>query len=108
MEYVVISSEKRRPVRVPFGALVENGYLLPGDTLYFRGRLDQQARVLANGHIRYIDGAEGSIHAVARHVSHAPCNGWEVWYYRDKETGKLLPLDALRQRFLCEARASLK
>jgi modification methylase len=89
-----------RRVRVRFGALVESGSLAPGTTLYFKGDSSRTALVLANGHIRYYDGTEGSIHAVGRHITGAPCNGWEVWYYRDAETGALLPIDSLRKRVL--------
>ncbi|MEM4406831.1 MAG: hypothetical protein QXS68_07270, partial [Candidatus Methanomethylicaceae archaeon] len=92
----------------PFGALVENGYLSAGDPLYFEGNSNKAARVLANGHIRYQDGVEGSIHAVGRHITGAPCNGWEVWCYQDSETGELRPIDVLRKRFLREAYGSEK
>ncbi len=94
-------SGRRRAPRVPFGALVENGLLAPGDTLYFRGQAHETARVLADGHIRRErDGAVGSIHQIARHITGAPCNGWEHWHYRDEATGALLPIDRLRQAFL--------
>jgi len=94
------ASRSRARRSIPFGALVECGSLAPGTPLYFRANLTQVAWVLANGHIRYQDGTEGSIHAVARHLMGAPCNGWEVWYYRDSETGMLLPIDTLRKRVL--------
>ncbi|RMH10553.1 MAG: site-specific DNA-methyltransferase [Armatimonadetes bacterium] len=101
IEHVEASAPvKQQSRRVPFGALVENGYLEVGALLYFEGDPNRLARVLANGHIRYQDGVEGSIHAVGRHITGAPCNGWEAWYYQDSETGQLLPIDALRKRFL--------
>jgi hypothetical protein len=56
--------------------------------------------VLANGRIRYHDGAVGSIHQIARRITGAPCNGWEHWHYRDADTDALLPIDRLRQAFL--------
>ncbi|BCW96423.1 MAG: site-specific DNA-methyltransferase [Fimbriimonadales bacterium] len=94
-------SGRPRKERAPFGALVENGLLAPGDRLYFRGQAHETARVLANGHIvREKDGAVGSIHQMARRITGAPCNGWEHWHYRDKSTGALLPIDRLRQAFL--------
>ncbi|MCS6919363.1 MAG: hypothetical protein NZM28_06300, partial [Fimbriimonadales bacterium] len=65
---------------------------------------NRPAQVLANGHIRYHDGVEGSIHTVGKHITGAPCNGWEAWHYRDHATGELLPIDALRKRFLHDAR----
>jgi modification methylase len=91
--------------RVPLGALVENGLLSPGTTLYFQRRHDATAQVLVNGHLRYKDGTVGSIHQVARYIAGAPCNGWEHWYYQDAETGALLPIDCLRKALLkaCES-----
>jgi len=91
--------------RVPLGALVENGLLSPGTTLYFQRRHDATAQVLVNGHLCYKDGTVGSIHQVARYIAGAPCNGWEHWYYQDAETGALLPIDCLRKALLkaCES-----
>ncbi|MCX7925020.1 MAG: DNA methyltransferase [Fimbriimonadales bacterium] len=100
VEFLAPLSKSPRRRRVSLGMLIENGYLSAGDTLYFRGVPTCEARVLANGHIRYQDGAEGSIHAIGRRITGAPCNGWEAWYYRDAETGQLFPIDALRQRFM--------
>jgi len=94
-----------RMPRVPLGALVENGLLSPGTTLYFQRRHDATAQVLVNGHLCYKDGTVGSIHQVARYIAGAPCNGWEHWYYQDAETGALLPIDCLRKALLkaCES-----
>lgn len=103
-ETLSVDSQPPKRNRVPFGALVENGYLAPGDTLYFQGDLNRPAQVLANGRIRYHNGVEGSIHAVGKHLTGAPCNGWEVWYYRDPATGALVSIDALRKRFQVETR----
>jgi len=94
---------KRR--RVPFGALVEAGYLMPGDRLFFRGRWELQATVLANGHLRLGD-QEGSIHQLGRLLAGAPCNGWEHWYFWDEAQQRMTPLDELRQRFLRELAAT--
>lgn len=102
-EYTAPASDRKQQPRIPFGTLVEMGCLVPGDVLYFRRNLDQQAVVLANGHIRYQDGTEGSIHAVGRHIAGVPCNGWEVWYYFDNETGDMQPIDNLRRKFLRES-----
>ena len=108
IEYMELPAHTQRQLRVPFGVLIENGYLSAGDALYFEGDLKKVARVLANGHIRYQDGVEGSIHAVGQHITGAPCNGWEAWYYQDSETGELRPIDVLRKRFLREAYGSEK
>jgi modification methylase len=88
---------RKRP-RVPFGSLLEYGFLQPGQVLYF-GKTDEiLARILADGAIEY-NGQRGSIHQVARQLRLAPCNGWDQWYYLDLETGERRPIDHLRQIF---------
>lgn len=82
--------------RIPFGALLENGLLYPGQSLFFsKGKV--VARVLANGHIHCGD-LSGSIHEVARAlVGGAPANGWDLWLYEDS-SGRKLKIDELRQK----------
>ena len=99
-EVFVFTTKRDRP-RVPFGALVENGLLKPGQTLYFGKTGKVTATVLANGSIIY-DGITGSIHQVGREIQNAPCNGWEHWYYLDQNTGERLTIDTLRERYLAE------
>lgn len=86
----------RRSPRLPFGALVENGLIQPGQILYFGEHGDIKARVLADGSLE-MDGQRGSIHQVARMLQAGPCNGWLQWYYLDAETKKRQPVDRLRQ-----------
>ncbi|MGB8982799.1 MAG: site-specific DNA-methyltransferase, partial [Anaerolineales bacterium] len=43
--------EKQKPARVPFGALLENGWLQPGQVLYF-AKDGLRAKILSNGHLR--------------------------------------------------------
>jgi modification methylase len=87
--------EKRKQERVPFGALVENGYLKPGQKLqYTKGK--REATILANGHIK-CGKLIGSIHTVARELTDAPANGWEMWLYTER--GKLKPINELREKF---------
>lgn len=86
--------EKRNQVRVPFGALLENGLLKPGQTLYF-GRDGARAKILSNGHIKCGD-ITGSIHGVAKSLMKgAPVNGWDIWYY--KEDGQKYLINKLRE-----------
>ncbi len=88
--------EKRRQARVPFGALLENGLLRPGQSLYF-AKNGTRAKILSNGHLR-CGAITGSIHGVARALSdNAPANGWDVWYYKD-ESGKKIVIDELREK----------
>ncbi|HSB03484.1 MAG TPA: site-specific DNA-methyltransferase [Anaerolineales bacterium] len=91
-----IHVEKRKPARVPFGALLENGYLQPGQVLYF-AKNGARAKVLANGHLR-CGKLTGSIHGVARALmENAPANGWDLWLYKD-EDGKKKVIDELREK----------
>ena len=87
---------KRDEPRVPFGTLVEQGLLSPGEILFdFKRRF--KARVRADGSIT-IAGARGSIHKIGAHVQDAPaCNGWTFWYYEKKTDGKPAPIDDLRR-----------
>ncbi|MBM4423997.1 MAG: site-specific DNA-methyltransferase [Chloroflexi bacterium] len=88
---------KRDRPRIPFGALLENGLLRPGQKLYFGKTGNVTARVLANGAIKH-NGSTGSIHQVGREIQNAPCNGWEHWYYIDDESGERVAINALRER----------
>jgi modification methylase len=88
--------EQRKPARVPFGALLENGLLHPGQILYF-AKNGAQAKILSNGHIR-CGNVTGSIHSVARSLmENAPVNGWDMWLYKD-ERGKKTTIDTLREK----------
>jgi modification methylase len=95
-EDVFTFPNRRDRARIPFGALLERGLLAPGQALHFRDRDDIAATVLASGELRYRD-TTGSIHEVGRVIQGAPCNGWEHWYYLDRETGARLPIDRLRE-----------
>ena len=88
---------KRNQPRIPFGTLLENGLLKPGQTLYFGRRSNIRATVLANGQVQH-NGHTGSIHQVGRAIRQGPCNGWEHWYYEDGQTGQRQAIDNLRQQ----------
>jgi hypothetical protein len=83
---------------VAFGRLVEAGLVKPNQVLYFGGKGDIQAKVCADGAIE-CGRIVGSIHQVGRHLTDAPCNGWEHWFYED-ELGQRRPIDALREAYL--------
>jgi modification methylase len=74
----VARSKKDEP-RIPFGMLVEHGFVRPGDMLVSPcGR--HRARVRADGSLA-ADGFTGSIHRVGAHLIGAPaCNGWTFWH----------------------------
>jgi DNA modification methylase len=88
--------DPRKAMRIPFGTLLENGLLKPGQTLYFGARGNESARIMADGSLEY-DGKRGSIHQIARQIQPGPTNGWQHWYYLDSETQERLPIDRLRQ-----------
>jgi modification methylase len=83
--------------RVPFGALIETGMIVPG-TLLTDSKRRWQARVCADASVE-MGGEQGSIHKIGAAAQGAPsCNGWTFWHVPDGDG--LAPLDALRQRYL--------
>ncbi len=89
---------KRTAARVAFSTLLENGMLLPGQTVFFNGKPDKMATVLADGSLRLADGTRGSIHKIGAIISNQPaCNGWDHWYYQN-DAGELLVVDTLREQ----------
>jgi modification methylase len=82
---------------VPFGTIVETA-MLPAGTLLTDAKRRWQARVCADGTIEAA-GEQGSIHRIGAAVQGlSACNGWVFWHF--EEAGTLLPVDALRQRYL--------
>ncbi len=98
-EILGFAPTKRAAPRLPFGALLERGLLLPGQTLFFKGQRTNaaSATILADATLRLADGRRGSIHAAGALVSGLPsCNGWEHWWYEDADI--LRPIDFLREQ----------
>jgi DNA modification methylase len=93
---VFATPSPRKAVRIPFGQVLEYGLLEPGQALYFGQHGETSARVLADGSLDY-DGQRGSIHQIGSLLRGGPANGWEVWYYLDRESGERRVLDTLRQ-----------
>ena len=92
--------EKRALPRIPFGALLERGWLQPGDKLVDSARRFT-AQVRADGSL-VSDGSEtGSIHTLGAKLQSAPsCNGWSFWHLdRDGDT---VPIDDLRSKLRSE------
>lgn len=77
-EDLMVTRSKREEPRVPFGQIIEAGFVRPGDTLISPdGR--HKARVRADGSLAVGD-VTGSIHRIGAHVANAPaCNGWTFW-----------------------------
>lgn len=93
VEYTV----KKKMPRIPFGSVLESGMLQPGDILSdVCGK--HFATVRSDGSVKS-DKAEGSIHQVGAAVQNAAaCNGWEYWYFTDKNDGRLVCIDELRRK----------
>ena len=91
-----IAPNPRKHPRIPFGRLLEAGLVTPGQILYFGAQGEITAQVMADGALR-CNGERGSIHALGRRIRQGPCNGWELWYYQDPQTGQQWPIDRLRQ-----------
>jgi modification methylase len=88
---------KRAAPKVPFGSLVEAGWLTPGTVLADKKRR-WQATVRADGSIA-VGEDSGSIHGMGSKVQGAAsCNGWTFWHVMDQ--GEMKPIDVLRQRYL--------
>ena len=84
---------RRAVPRVPFGQLVENGLVRPGEMLTC-ARRRHAATVRIDGSIVAGEVA-GSIHKVGAAVQAAPaCNGWAFWHVDRGDD--LVPIDRLR------------
>jgi modification methylase len=85
---------KRGEARIPFGTLVELGYIKPGATLYDAGAT-LKAQVRADGTLA-LAGEQGSIHKMGARIQGRPaCNGWTFWHVKTEEG--LQPIDVLRE-----------
>lgn len=93
-----ISQSAANKPRIPFGRLIENGLLQPGDRLQSPCK-KWQATVRADGSITSGQ-HEGSIHQVgAKLQGSASCNGWTYWQLRDtKNKSPIVTLDSLREK----------
>ncbi len=92
-EEIIQTTPKTQEKRIPFGALLEKGLIIPGQLLTdFRNRWT--AKVRADGSLISKDN-RGSIHSVAAALQGLPaCNGWSFWYV--KKSGQLISIDHLR------------
>ena len=89
---------KQKKPRVPFGNLVESGFLRVGQKLFFDKRGGEVATVLASGALKWND-MVGSIHKIAKIIKNAPCNGWDHWYFEDDVSGEKKLIDELRIQY---------
>lgn len=100
---MLLTPSKREEPRIPFGTILERGFLKPGDCLFDQRRrhlaqVKADATLIANNRA---GDYRGSIHKVGAEIQGLPaCNGWTFWYYEHK--GQLAPIDLLRQRIRAE------
>jgi DNA modification methylase len=100
-----VRDRRRLEPRIPFGSLLENGLLRPGQSLFFRQDRSKAAIIRADGKL-VCGGIVGSIHQVGRELAGgSPCNGWEHWYFGG-EDGALRPIDELRQEIRARLHAT--
>jgi len=96
-----VRSKKKIAPRVPFSALLENGFLKPGQTLYFKKKKSKIAYIKPDARLIIGDEFEGSIHqAGSYYMNGSPCNGWEHWYL--EMDGKMIKLDDFREKYRLE------
>ena len=101
-EYLVTPSRRALP-RVPFGNLLETGYVQPGQKLFSHDRT-HVATIASDGSL-VADGFRGSIHKVGAQLQEAPaCNGWTFWHYEGCDR-RLETIDVLRTAYREEAKA---
>ncbi|MGB1963257.1 MAG: site-specific DNA-methyltransferase [Candidatus Puniceispirillales bacterium] len=92
--------ERRDEVKIPFGALLDQGLIKPGDKLTCE-KGTYKATVRVDGSLKAGDDS-GSIHSLAAKLQgRQSCNGWTFWY--TKQNRQTVLIDALRQ----EARSNL-
>jgi modification methylase len=102
-QQLAVTTSKRAEPRIPFGTLIERGYIKPGTVLVDPSRRFA-ARVRADGSVAGRD-ASGSIHQIGAAVQGAPaCNGWTFWHV--EQEGRLVPIDVFRQRVRAESAAA--
>jgi hypothetical protein len=94
-----VSDKKRNQRRVPFGNLIEAGFLTPGQILYYKDDKSIKATIRADS-ILLLNEFTGSIHQAAKYISgDKPSNGWQQWLYED-QSGILHPIDDLRSAYI--------
>lgn len=102
-EHLKTPTKKEEP-RVPFGQLIERGFLEPGTEL-MDTKQRYAATVCADGKLSVKDKKSGdmraSIHKMGATLQGAPsCNGWTFWHYKNGD--EYVPIDTLRQRVRSE------
>lgn len=95
-EEIYVTPTKKDEPRIPFGNLLEQGYLQPGQKLFSPDKR-HEATIASDGSLISGD-FRGSIHKVGAFVQNVPaCNGWQFWHVRNN--GDFYPIDDLRKQY---------
>ena len=101
-EDLAVTRSKKEEPRVPFGQVVEAGFIHPGDTLVSPDG-KRRARVRPDGSLSFGD-LTGSIHRMgAAAMGATACNGWTYWHI-ERDTGRV-PIDLFRREIRSGASA---
>ena len=93
IEDLAVTKSKKEEPRVPFGQVIEAGFIHPGAWLVAPN--GKRARVRADGSLAYGE-STGSIHRIGALAADAPaCNGWTFWSLETKQGPK--PIDLFRR-----------
>ncbi len=93
-DLAVTRSKKDEP-RIPFGLVIEHGYIRPGDVLISPDG-KREARVRADGSLA-LGELTGSIHRIgAAAMGAEACNGWTYWRLKNGDQ-PLKSIDSFRQ-----------
>lgn len=90
IEDLAVTRSKKEEPRVPFGQVIEAGFIHPGAWLVAPN--GKRARVRADGSLA-LGEATGSIHRIGAIAADAPaCNGWTFWSLETKQGPKAIDL----------------
>ncbi len=93
VEDLAVTKSKKEEPRVPFGQVIEAGFIHPGAWLIAPN--GKRARVRADGSL-VLGEQTGSIHRIGALAADAPaCNGWTFWSLETKQGPK--PIDLFRR-----------
>ena len=102
-ETLELTKSKKSNKRIPFGQILERGFLNPG-TIIFDVKKKYYAKIRADGSLTTLSlktPISGSIHKVGASVLGSPsCNGWKFWHYYNKQ--KIVPIDYFREKLRSE------
>jgi len=97
--FLGVTTGKKAEPRVPFGALIECGYLKPGTVLSDK-RKRWKTTVRIDGSLE-LDGKSASIHRMGAKVQELDaCNGWTFWHFNNGK--ELIAIDELRKAYRSE------